>query len=63
MKMKLEVNTPHTHEQLPVKDLKEQKETLAEICQEIVGVLGYTETEVIEVVLTGKEKSYIITLY
>lgn len=63
MKMKLEMITPHTHEQLPVKDLKDQKGLLVEVCKGIVDVLGYTETEVIEVVLTGKEKSYIITLY
>lgn len=66
MKMKLEINTierPWVNTSLPTLDLKNQKESLFEISQEVAKVLGFTDTQTIQLVLTGQNKEYIITLY
>lgn len=65
MKMKLEINTierPWVNTSLPILDLKNQKEALFKISQEVAKVLGFTDTQVVQLVLTGQYKEYIITL-
>ena len=64
MKMKLEVaHTGNNFTRLPLLDLAEQKQELLTTLQKTTKLLGFKDTQSIQIVLTGTEKEYLITIY